>query len=363
MLSLVTFLIVLGVLVMVHELGHFIMARRIGVRVECFSLGFGPKIFGLKRGDTEYMISAVPLGGYVKLSGDDPTQPLKNEKSEFLSRGIGERAAILAAGPFVNYALAFALFAFIYMTGNPTLTTEIGGLLPDYPARAAGLLAGDTVISADGIPVRYWEDLTEIIHKKTSGDINFAIKRQGKIFDIKITPNVKSQRDVFGNETKTALIGIMPSEKIEKARYSIGEAFTRSFRKLTQLTVVTYKAMWSIITRRLSIRDSMTGPLGIFVISGKAAHMGLIYILHFMAVLSTSLAIFNLFPMPVLDGGHMMFLLLEKIMGRPLKARTQSAITNFSVAILVVLTLYICYIDIGRFQLAEKVLKIIRRGE
>ncbi len=360
MLSLITFLIVLGALVIVHEFGHFIMARRIGVRVECFSLGFGPKVLGVKKGDTEYIISLVPLGGYVKLAGDDPTQQRSGARHEFLSRGVGERAAILAAGPMVNYALAFILFFFIYMAGNPTLTTEVGGLLSDYPAKSSGLLNGDTIISADGKPVKYWEELTEIIHKKTDGDIGLVVKRGDRIFDIAIRPKVKSQKDIFGNEIKIALIGIMPSEKIEKVKYGAPEASVRAFRKITQLTAVTYKAIWSIITRKLSIKDSMTGPLGIFVITGKAAHMGLIYILHFMAVLSTSLAIFNLIPMPVLDGGHMMFLALEKIMGRPLKPRTQEAITNFSVALLVMLTLYICYIDIVRFNLADKAIRLFR---
>jgi len=359
-LSLISFLIVLSILVLVHEAGHFITAKRLGVRVQKFSFGFGSKLFSVKRGDTEYLISAIPLGGYVKMSGDEPWEKLAGEKWEFLSRSAGDRFKIIFAGPLLNYLLAFLIFSVIFMFGSPTMTTEVGGLMKDYPASLQGLAVGDIVKAVDGKPVKYWEDMTEAIHKHDESAIKLTIVRGSKTFDKDIMPMVRKTKDIFGAEVRVALIGVTPSQTIESVRYGFVRSLYMGARKLLQLTAITYKALWSIITGRLSVKESLTGPIGIFVVTGQAAKMGFIYILHLMGVLSASLAIFNILPLPILDGGHILFLGIEKFRGRPLSLKAQEAIANIGVTLLIMLTIFIFYNDIMKFGVFDKVAKIFR---
>lgn len=353
------FLAVLSILVLVHEMGHFIAARSAGVRVEKFSFGFGPKLFSIKGKETEYLISLIPLGGYVKMAGDEPGVNFKNQKWEYLSKSVGERFRIIIAGPLLNYVLAFLIFSVIFMFGSPTLTTKVGRLIKGYPAESHGIAVGDRIVAVDGKSVKYWEDLTEIIHSH-KGAMRLTIERNGRPSEKDITPVIRSAKDIFGKETSIALIGIAPSQDIESVRYGFFASFRMGFGKLMQLTAITYKAIWSILIGRLSLKESMTGPIGIFMITGEAAKMGLIYILHLMAILSASLAIFNVLPLPVLDGGHLIFLALEKLRGRPLSVRTQEIFTNVGVGLLILLTVFIFYSDIIKFGIIEKILKIIK---
>lgn len=360
MLSLIYFLIVLSILVLAHEFGHFLAARRVGVRVEKFSIGFGPKLFSFKKGETEYIISAIPLGGYIKMSGDEPAE-LTGKKWEFLSRSVWDRFKIIFAGPLFNYILAFLIFSVIYMFGSPTLTTEVGELLKDYPAQKSGLQVGDTITAIDGKSVKYWEDLTEIIHKHTGGAMKLTVMNNGRETSVEIQPIIRDTKDIFGNETKVALIGILPSQKIEKVRYGFFDSFGMGLKKIWQLTAVTLKALFAIITGKLSFKESMTGPIGIFVITGKAAQMGIIYLMHLMALLSASLAIFNLLPLPVLDGGHIIFLAIEKLRGKPFSVKTQEWISNAGIVFLILLTVFIFYNDILKFGVADKVAHLFKK--
>lgn len=360
-MSLIYFLIVLSVLVFIHEFGHFIIAKKIGVRVEKFSFGFGPKLFSVKKGGTEYLISAIPLGGYVKMAGDEPGEGLKGEKWEFLSRSILERFNIIFAGPLLNYILAFFIFSIIFMFGSPTLTTEVGSLLDDYPAAKNGILIGDKVMQVDNKDVKYWEDMTVIIHNHLNGPIRLKVERKGKVIDFEIQPVMRDMKDIFGKTSRIALLGIAPSQKMENVRYGLFESFGMGFKKLIDLTAITYRALWSIITGRLSLKESMTGPIGIFIITGKAAQMGFIYLVHLMGLLSASLAIFNLLPLPVLDGGHILFLIIEKIRGKPLSIRSQEVISNAGVAFLILLTVFIFYSDIVKFGLFKGIVKFFHK--
>jgi regulator of sigma E protease len=361
LLSLIYFLIVLGILILAHEFGHFIAAKKVGVRVERFGIGFGPKIFSVKKGETEYLLRAIPLGGYVKMAGDTPGENIKGQKWEYLSRSVFDRFKIIFAGPVLNYISAFIIFSVIFMFGSPTMTTEVGSLLKDYPAQTSGILVGDKILSVDGAKVKYWEDMTELIHKHDSGSIRLSVERDGKVSDMTIMPMTRKVKDIFGKETSISLVGIGPSQKIENVRYGFFQSIYMGFRKLVDLTYITYKALWSILTGRLSLKESMTGPIGIFVITTQAARMGLIYILHLMGVLSASLAIFNLLPFPVLDGGHILFLLIEKIRGRPLSVKAEEAITNVGISLLVLLTVFIFYNDIIKFGIGDKVMHIFKK--
>lgn len=361
MLSLISFLIVLSVLVLIHEFGHFIVAKKSGVRVEKFSFGFGPKLASIKRGDTEYIISAIPLGGYVKMAGDDPGEELKGEKWEFLSKKISERFWIIFAGPALNYVLAFLIFSVIFMFGSPTLTTEVGSLLKDYPAQKSGMLEGDRIIKVDGSQVKYWEDMTLMIHKHVEGPVKLTFERKGETLDLEIQPVIKDVKDIFGKTQKIALLGIAPSQKIENVKYGFFQSFGMGFKKLMNLTAITYKALWLIVTGGMSLKESVTGPIGIFIMTGKAAQMGIIYLVHLMGLLSASLAIFNLLPLPVLDGGHILFLMIEKVRGRPLSLKTQEIISNIGVAFLILLTVFIFYSDIMKFGIFNFIGKLFKR--
>jgi regulator of sigma E protease len=360
-LSIIYFLIVLSVLVIIHEFGHFIVAKKIGVRVEKFSFGFGPKIFSVKKGETEYLISAIPLGGYVKMAGDEPGEGLTGKSFEFLSRKIWERACVIFAGPLLNYILAFLIFSVIFMFGSPTLTTEVGSLLNDYPAANSGIVVGDKVIKVDGKDVKYWEDMTVLIHNHLEGDIELTVERNNNIRNFHIKPVIREMKDIFGKTNKIALLGIAPSQKIENVKYGFFESFGMGFKKLIDLTAITYRALWSIVTGKLSLKESMTGPIGIFIITGKAAQMGLIYLVHLMGLLSASLAIFNLLPLPVLDGGHILFLIIEKVRGKPLSLKSQEVIANIGMAFLILLTLFIFYSDIMKFGVFKGIAKFFHK--
>ena len=354
MISLFAFIFVFGVLIFIHEFGHFISAKRNGVRVEKFSFGFGPKLFGKKIGGTEYLICAVPLGGYIKMSGDESGKERKGKPWEFLSKRCGQRAQIVAAGPILNYFLAFLLFSFIFIIGSPTVTTRVGEVLDDYPAKEAGIKKDDTILAVAGEKVEYWQDMASIIHQKIEGEIILDVKRKDEVFKIRVTPKLQESQDLFGQKVKVALIGIYPSDEIIEIKYGWGKSFYEGGKKLFSLSGLTYKALWFIITRRLSLRESVTGPIGIFYFTGQAARLGFIYLLNLMGILSMSLAIFNFLPLPVLDGGHLFFILLEKLRKRPVSVRIQELATQAGTLLLVALMIFVFYNDLMKFDVFEK---------
>ena len=354
MISVLASIFVFGILIFIHELGHFLLAKKNGVCVEKFSFGFGPKLLGKKIGETEYLISAVPLGGYIKMAGDEPDKERKGSPKEFLSKSCGQRAQIIACGPILNYLLAFFLFSLIFAIGSPTVTTRVGELLEDYPAKAAGIIKDDIILSVGGEKVDYWQDMAEIIHKKTEGKVVLDIKRKGKVLKIKLKPKIEEHEDLFGQKTKIALVGIYPSEETTEIKYGWGKSFYKGGQKLLALTGLTYKSLWFILIRRISLKESITGPIGIFYFTGEAAKLGFIYLLNLMAILSMSLAIFNFLPLPVLDGGHLFFLVLEKLRRRPVSARTQELATQAGMLLLVALMIFVLYNDLIRFGVGEK---------
>ena len=212
MLSLISFIVVLSILVIVHEFGHFIVAKRMGVRVEKFSIGFGPEIFGVAKGGTRYAVSIIPLGGFVKLAGETSVEGVKGEKWEYVSRTVGERMRIIFAGPLLNYILAFLIFSFVFMVGNPTLTAKIGKIMPGYPAEASGLRAGDRIMDINGEKVYYWEDVTKIVHASSVKEIKLLINRNGEAVYLLITPKSQGIKTIFGSKKNISIIGIAPSE-------------------------------------------------------------------------------------------------------------------------------------------------------
>ena len=354
MISLVASIFVFGILIFIHEFGHFIIAKRNGVRVEKFSFGFGRVLWRRKIGDTEYLISAVPLGGYIKMLGDEPDEERKGVQGEFLSKSCGQRAQIVAAGAILNYLLAFLLFSFIFIIGSPMVTTRVGQLVEDFPAKAAGIKEDDIILAVDGEKVKYWEDMSGIIRRKTEQKIVLDVKRGNELFKINLTPKIEEYEDIFGQKRKIGLIGIAQSGETTEIKYGLARSFYEGGKELFLFSGLTYKALWLVITRRLPFKESFAGPILIFQLTGSAARLGFIYLLKLMGLLSMSLAIFNFLPVPVLDGGHLFFLLLEKLRRKPVSVRTQQIANQAGIFALVTLFIFVSYYDLLRSGWLEK---------
>lgn len=269
MLNLLLFIFILSLLIIVHEFGHFVAARRMGVRVEKFSLGLGPQLLKKKKNDTEYTISAIPLGGFVKLAGDN-LEEYKGQPDEYFSKTPGERFQIIFFGPFLNYILGFLFFWLIFFAGYPTLTTKIGGLLDGFGAKEAGLEVSDKIIAVDGEKVDYWEDLQTMIQsKKAATKVKLSILRRDQEFQIDVQIKEKQLDDQLGQKRSVGLIGITPFDEIVKVKYGFINSFFLGLKKTFDLTIMTYKGLGRLITGKLSVRESVTGPLGIFYITSR----------------------------------------------------------------------------------------------
>ena len=348
MLSLITFILVIGILIIVHEFGHFMIAKMIGVRVEKFYVGFGPQLWKKKRGNTEYGLGAVPLGGYVKLAGDNPEES-KGEPYEYFSRRPGERALIVFCGPLLNYVLGFLCLWLVFSSGYPMFTAKVGGLISGLGAEQAGIKPGDRIVAIDGEDIKLWEQLQRIMRsKENSSSVKIGLLRRDKRYDFDVKLQQKELMDISGRKHKVGLLGITPEGEAVNVRYGPLKSFSMGLEKTFEITVMTYRGLWNIIAGRLSLRDSVTGPLGIFYITGKAAEAGISAVIQLVAVLSISLAIFNLLPLPVLDGGHLFFLALEKIRGRRLSAKADNIITRMGLAFIISLAVVVTYLDVWR---------------
>ena len=356
-MSVLIFLIVISILIIVHEFGHFIVAKSLGIRVEKFVLGFGPQLLRIKRKHTEYGISLIPFGGYVKLAGDTQEE-CKGKKWEYFSRPPVQRAGIVVFGPILNYVLAFVCFCLVFFIGFPTLTSEVGELMEDYPAIEAGVLPGDNIINIDGKDVQYWEELQEIVFNSKEGELEVLALRGGKERKFYISPKRETIKNIFGQEETIGLIGIKPVDKFVKLKYPFGESIVQGSKRLMFMTGMTYKALYMIFTGGISLRESVTGPLGIFMITGKAMEEGIVYLIQVMAILSMSLAIFNLLPLPILDGGHLIFIVLEKIRGRRLSKNVDEWINRIGFTFIIFLALFVLYNDLVRYGVIEKIVNL-----
>ncbi|MCM8766230.1 MAG: RIP metalloprotease RseP [Candidatus Omnitrophica bacterium] len=357
-MTLFAFLFVLSILILIHEFGHFIIARKMGVKIERFSLGFGPVIFSLKKKETEYCLSLIPVGGYVKMAGENPQDELRGEIWEYRSQSVRNRFLIVLAGPLLNYLLGFFIFWGVFTTGYPTVTPRVGDLVKDYPAEKAGIEKGDLILKIDQKEVKTWEELTEIIHNTRKESLDLLLKRGEKIFLVTVFPRQDTFRDLLGREKKISLIGIKPSEEFIKVKYPFLKSGFLAGEKVFFLTRLTFLALTRIISGRLSLRESVSGPLGIFFITRWAAELGISTLLNLLAVLSVSLALFNILPVPVLDGGHFLFLLIEKMRGKPLTVKTQERIIRIGMTFLIILMLFVFYSDLLRFQVIDKIIKL-----
>jgi regulator of sigma E protease len=501
--TLISFTIVIGILIFVHEFGHFIVAKRAGVCVEKFSLGFGPKLLGFRKGETHYMISAVPLGGYVKMKGEDPEEPLTHDPKEFGSRSVGIRAAIVAAGSLTNFFFAFLIMPLVFIIGIqvPTflgkipvvawvaeespamkagiqqgdiitavdgdeiknwkmfnfiiltetqqkndvrltlsrsgttlekmvaltpdtpgtegmgifhaMSPQVGGVLSDSPAYHAGLKPGDLITAIAGTPVTHWIQMSETIERYPGKEIVFTIESEGRLSSATIKPDVRvidvaknspadraglrigdtilsindqdvslleesfytsfgtsgSQEDTLivvisreGAERTVSLlptihqdtgikvsgkIGIMPAPETTFKRYGVFTSIKEGFKQSCEMTWLTLTTLGKLITFNISLK-MLGGPIVIAKMTGSAAKTGIASLIIFMALLSLNLSIINLLPIPVLDGGHLFFLLVELIMKKPLDTKKMELVQKIGLALLILLFVTVTYNDLLR---------------
>jgi regulator of sigma E protease len=347
--AVVSALIGLGILIVIHELGHFLVAKKSGVGVITFSIGFGPKLFKKKIGETEYAVSAFPLGGYVKMVGEDPQDEVSavDIHKSFAHQPLAKRAAIVAAGPISNLLLAVVIFLWTFVTyGVPVSTTQIGGITQNSPAAAAGLQKGDRIVGVGDQPIEKWEDLSRRIKESQGQPLHLRIMRDSREIEITVSPARSETRNVFGEKQEVWFIGIASEPAIERGNplLAVGQAFY----KTGEYSVVTLLALFKMVTGDLSPKN-LGGPLLIAQMAGQQAREGLASFFFFVAMLSINLGVLNLLPIPVLDGGHLFFFLLEWLLGRPVEVKQRERAQQVGIFILIGVMIYAFYNDIARF--------------
>lgn len=347
---LISFLVVLSILVFVHELGHFWVARRCGVRVEVFSIGFGPELFGFNdRHGTRWKFSALPLGGYVKMFGHTETVPdgeggerpiLPEERGEaFHYKRLSQRAAIVLAGPLANFLFAIVALAALFAIHGQTLSsTVIGEVVPGSAAEAAGLQPGDRILSLNGSKIESFEEVAQVVQFRLDQPLEMVIERDGTALTLTARPDAVETTDAFGNTHRVGRLGITSSGPGEMVRYGPVSALGMAVQETYRITASTLEAVWQMV---IGVRPSeeIGGVLRIAKMSGDVAQVGLASTVFFAAVLSINLGLINLFPVPMLDGGHLAFYALEALRGRPLDARTQE--WGFRIGLVLVLALFV----------------------
>jgi len=351
--TLVSFIVVLGVLIFVHELGHFLFAKLFRVKVLKFSLGFGPKLISKTVGETEYLISAFPLGGYVKMLGENPEEATDLEDSErsFAARPVWNRFFIVLAGPLFNLLFSVILFFMIFMVmGVPENqdSTVIGQVSEDSPAQQAGIEPGDIITDINGKGIATWMDVLNTVSGSGGDELRFTVKRGTEELVLSITPKLDSVTNVFGEEVEQRfMIGIVKKEQIEYQRVGPIGAMQAGVWQTWMFIYLTFMGVVKIIQNVVPASE-LGGPILIAQLAGEQARAGWLNLAHFMGLLSVNLGILNLLPIPVLDGGHLVFLTVEGIRRKPLNERAQILAQQVGIALLGTLMLFVFYNDIVR---------------
>jgi regulator of sigma E protease len=344
------FVVSLGILIFIHEFGHFIAAKFFGVAVERFSLGFGPRLFGKKVGETDYRISAFPLGGYVKMLGEstDEEVPEHLQSSSFSHQPLRRRMAVVASGPGSNLLLAVFVYTLIFaLFGMAKPTTDIGSVTAESPAAAAGLQAGDRVVAIDGVEVQEWGQLSEIIQKSGGRSVQLRLQRGEEVLTVQVKPEIRQTRTLLGETVSRPLIGIIASDNVIVEKINPMKAVYYGVAQTGSMIKLTFVVLGKLIMGAISPR-TLAGPIGIAQMSGQVAKAGPLAFLSFLALLSINLGILNLLPIPILDGGHLLFFSIEAIMGKPLSMKKREMAQQVGLFLLIVLMVFVFYNDIYR---------------
>jgi regulator of sigma E protease len=346
----IPFMIVLGVLIFFHEFGHFLLAKLFSVKVLKFSLGFGPKLIGKKIGETEYLISAFPLGGYVKMFGENDDEEIAPEDAHrsFSSQPVLNRIAIAAAGPIFNLLLAFLLFSGIYVVaGFPIITPEVGQVRPDSPADRAGILKGDIIEYIEGKKINKWNDIKKFVERSPDKGLNMVIKRGDERISTIVFPEEEIVKNIFGEEIKSALIGIVTSGNIKNLKLTPFQAISEGGKKTWEVIRLTILVIVKLFQGVVPLK-TVGGPIMIGQLAAEIARENLSYLLPFMAVISINLAILNLLPVPVLDGGMILFFLIEMAIRKPISIKKREMAQKIGFFLLILLMVVIFYNDLIR---------------
>ncbi|GAB1716087.1 MAG: site-2 protease, Metallo peptidase, MEROPS family M50B [Nitrobacter sp.] len=357
----VPFLFVLTIVVFFHELGHFLVARWAGVKILTFSIGFGPELVGFNdRHGTRWKISAIPLGGYVKFFGDDSeastpsnatlaSMTADERDGSFHHKKVAPRAAIVAAGPVANFILAIFIFAGLFtIVGKPSTSARVDGVQAGSAAEAAGFKPGDLVTAINGSKIDSFSDMQRIVGTSAGETLTFAVKRGDSIIDLRGTPELKEIKDRFGNEHRLGVLGIARTTSpgdVTTERVNPAEALWLGAKETWFVVDRTLAYIGGIFTGRED-PDQVGGPLRIAQISGQVASIGFGALIHLAAVLSVSIGLLNLFPVPLLDGGHLLFYAVEAIRGRPMSERAQEMGFRIGLGLVLMLMVFATYNDI-----------------
>ena len=344
------FIIVLGVLIFFHEFGHFLIARLFGVGVEKFSLGFGPRLIGKKIGITDYRLSAIPLGGYVKMVGEEPDAEIDpaDLPLSFTHKHVVKRMLIVAAGPVFNILLAILIFFGIFWaSGKFIMKPSVGSVRAGSPAEAAGLIKGDLIVVINGTEINSWDEMAEIINASEGNSLDLAVRRQESTLDFSITPEKVPTQNIFGENIQRYVIGITASgdtySKDLNLLEAVGESLIQSYRVMELMVVIISKLIKGDIST-----DTLGGPIMIAQMAGDSAKAGVGSLIFFIALISINLAIINLLPIPVLDGGHLLFFLIEAVKGSPVSIKVREVAQQVGLFLLILLMILVFYNDITR---------------
>ncbi len=350
------FLVVLTVLVFVHELGHYLSARRNGVKVQIFSIGFGPELLGwTDRAGTRWKLSLVPIGGYVKMFGDADAASMPVEAVEemteaqkavsFFHKRLMQRAEIVAAGPAANFLFAIVVLAGFFMTvGQPFTPADIGEVIPGSAAERAGFQPKDKIVAINGQTIERFEDIQQIVGLDDGEPLQVQVRRNGQELTLTATPSVEEEKDIFGNVHRIGRLGIKRTGT-EFVRRDPVSAVWRAVGETWNIAAGTLQAAGQMVTGRRTA-DELGGPIAIAQMSGAVARIGVVDLIRFMALLSVNLGLINLFPIPILDGGHLLFYAAEAIRGRPLGQRAQEYGFRLGLALVLTLMIFVTWNDL-----------------
>lgn len=362
----IPFIIVLSVLVFIHEMGHYLVGRLCGIRVTAFSVGFGPELIGFTDSHgTRWKLSAIPLGGYVKFFGDEDAASTpdsanlagltETERAQTLAGArLWKRAATVAAGPIANFILAIAIFAVLFSTyGRMISDPVVAEVRAESAAATAGVEPGDVLVALDGERIRTFDDVRRYVAVRPQTQIVVTVERNGRQIDLPMMPQRTEITDQFGNKIELGQIGIVTNAERGNFRlesYSPLAAVGEGVRETGHIITGTFKYLGNIFTGRMSA-DQIGGPIRIAETTGQMATLGSAALLNFAAVISVSLGLMNLFPIPVLDGGHLLMYGLEAVRGRPLSPRVQEVVFRFGFAMILTLMVFATWNDtFGRWM-------------
>lgn len=349
MVNIIYGIIALSLLILVHEFGHYLAARLANVKVLTFSLGFGKKLFKFRKGETEYALSAIPLGGYVNLLGESSDDEVPEEEMErsYSQKPPIVRIFIAFAGPFFNLVFAFVIFHIILLSGYTVLSTKVGAVEKGYPAYSAGVKEGDVIVSIEGKQITEWSELMDVMAEAPLQPLKVTLRRDGKLIDLTIMPKEIESKNIFGEPVKRKIIGVSASNDFLTKKESLSGATTKAFYQTYNLSKLTVEGIVKLVAGSISPKQ-IGGPLMILQVAGKQAKEGKKNLIFFVALISINLGIVNLLPIPVLDGGHILFHVIEIVTRRKLSQKWVEAAQKVGIGVLIAIMVLAFFNDITR---------------